>query len=92
MTKYDVPGPSFGFGIVTKKWTDLRDSSDNETSPIFRPWLTSKKPDKDIALYDDDYGEYFKSKEECEKIIDRYKKIQQAIAASENKGRVDRLC
>jgi hypothetical protein len=92
MTKFDVPSPTFGHGIVRKKWTDLRDSSDNQTSPMFRPWLTSKKPEKDRALYSDDYDEYFKSKEECEKIIDRYKRIQEAFMAAVDEDQVDRLC
>ncbi|WP_176596183.1 hypothetical protein [Sphingobium sp. 15-1] len=92
MTKFDVSAPSFGRGIVRKKWTDLRDSSDNQTSPMFRPWLTSEKPEKDRNLNHKDYDEFFKSKEECEKIIDRYRKIQQAFMSAENEGKVDRLC
>ncbi|AEG47808.1 hypothetical protein Sphch_0106 [Sphingobium chlorophenolicum L-1] len=91
MTKIDVPSP-FGQGIVKKKWTDLRDSSDNQSSPMFRPWLTSKKPEKDKAVYGEEYDEYFKSKEECEQIIDRYKRIQEAFKAAAKDGEVDRLC
>ncbi|AJR25933.1 MULTISPECIES: hypothetical protein [Sphingobium] len=91
MTKMDVPGPIFGGGIVRKKWTDLRQASDCETSSAFTPWLMVKKPKQDRIPGDDDFG-YFKSQEECRRIIGRYKKVADAMIADEEESGVDCLC
>ncbi|GAY20812.1 hypothetical protein SFOMI_1342 [Sphingobium fuliginis] len=50
-----------------------------------------KKPKQDRVPGDDDCG-YFKSQEECRRIIGRYKKVADAMISDEEESGVDCLC
>src|SRR3546814_9647423 len=75
MMTWDVRRPLFGHGIVRRKWTDLRQTSDSATAPSFKPWLMVEEPVRGGSHIADD-PEFFKSREECRRIIGQYQKVQ----------------
>ncbi|MFB9049926.1 MULTISPECIES: hypothetical protein [Sphingobium] len=91
MMTWDVRRPLFGHGIVRRKWTDLRQTSDSATAPSFKPWLMVEEPVRGGSHIADD-PEFFKSREECRRIIGQYQKVQNVASFEEEEGSIDCLC